>query len=134
MATPTIRNSVAGGSFLQRGVDDSLIMKGSRIANAPPPTLWSQAPSPNDNDPSRFFTFFDDFLYQASATASETNTYTLMNDGATGTNAFQNVSGGVYNIVTAAAQDDYSGIRSVSKSWLFQADKELWLEARLRVS
>lgn len=134
MATPQIRNSVAGGRFLQRGTDDSLISMGRRIANGTPADLWKQAPSPNENDPSLFFTFFDDFLYQASATASEVNTWTSMDDGATGTNAFQNVSGGVYNIVTAGAADDYHGIRSVSKSWLFAAGKELWFEARFKVA
>lgn len=134
MATPAPRFSLSAGGRVQYGVDGSLIVDGARVSNATQSALWRGAPSPNDNDPSRFHTFFDDFLYQASATASETNTWTLMNDGVTGTNAFQNASGGIYNIVTAAAQDDYNGIRSVSKSWLFEAGKELWLEARLRVS
>lgn len=131
--TPAIARSL-NDAELAKGSDSSLIWMGSRVANAPPPDLWAGAPAPNDNDPSRAFLFFDDFLQQASATASAYAAYTAMNDAATGTPAFQNVAGGVYNLVTAAAQDDYSGIRTTAKPWLFAAGKELWLEARFKVA
>jgi hypothetical protein len=95
--------------------------------------LWGNAP-PNSADPSNYFETYDDFMQQASATASDYTTWTSMDDGATGTNAFQDVSGGVYNIVTAAAQDDYHGIRSVAKSFLPVAGKPIWFEARFKVA
>lgn len=134
MATPQIRNSVAGGRFLQRGVDDSLISMGRRIANATPPTLWAQAPSPNENDPSLFFTLFDDFLCPASSTASDYMAWTAINDGATGTPAFQDAAGGIFNVVTAAADNDYAAYSSVAENWLFAAGKELWFEARFKLA
>jgi hypothetical protein len=60
---------------------------------------------------------FDDFNLPASATASDVMTWTSMDDGGTGTNAFQDVVGGWYNVVTAAANNDYHGLRSVNKTF-----------------
>lgn len=134
MATPQIRNSVAGGKFLQRGTDNSLIHMGSRIANAPAPTLWAQAPAMAERDPSLFFSLFDDFLLPASATASDYMAWTALNDGATGTPAFQDAAGGIFNVVTAAADNDYAAYSSVAENWLFAAGKELWFEARFKLA
>lgn len=119
---------------LTHNADDSLSWQGSRIVNAPPDAFWATAPSQNENSVNRFTLFEDDFLQQASATASAYTTYTDMNDGATGTNAFQDKAGGIYNIVTAAALDDYHGIRTTAKPWLFVAAKELWFEASFTVN
>lgn len=131
--TPATKRSISGATLVD-GVDGSLIWHDSRIANAPQSALWIGAPAANDQESGRTTLFFDDFLQQASATASAYATYTDMNDGATGTNAFQNANGGVYNIVTAAALDDYHGIRTTAKPWLFAATKELWLEAAFTVT
>lgn len=131
--TPGPRRSL-NDADLYVGSDDSLIFKGSRVVNAPPGSLWLGAPDIHDKDPSRGFLFFDDFLQQASATASAYATYTDMNDGATGTNAFASAAGGVYDIVTAAVLDDYHGIRTPSQMWKFVAAKELWLEAAFTVT
>lgn len=133
MPTPQIRTSIHGR---QMGLapDGSLIVNGARVSNAEAANLWKQCPSPNDNDPSRFFTFFDDFLYPASATVSDTTAFTVNSDGATGTNAFRDEAGGIINIVTAAADNDYQAISSVAENWRFAAGKELWLEARFRLA
>jgi hypothetical protein len=120
--------------YLTHNADDSLSWQGSRIGNAPADPLWVSAPSMNDNSMNRFTLFEDDFLQQASATASAYTTYTDMNDGATGTNAFANSAGGVIQIVTAAALDDYHGLRTTAKPWLFAAGKELWFEAAFTVT
>lgn len=77
---------------------------------------------------------FDDFNLPASSTASEVMAWTSMDDGGTGTNAFQDVAGGWYNIVTAAANNDYHGIRSVNKTFTFAAGKPVWLEAGFKLS
>ena len=55
-------------------------------------------------------------------------------DSGTGTNAFQDIAGGVYNIVTAAADNDYHAISTVAESWLFEAGAELWFEAGFRLA
>jgi hypothetical protein len=133
MPTPQIRTSIHGRQ-VGLAPDGSLIVNGSRVSNAEASNLWKQCPSAADNDPARFFTFFDDFLYPASATGSGVTTYTINSDGATGTNAFQDVAGGVYNIVTAAADNDYQAISSVAENWRFAAGKELWFEARFRLA
>ena len=85
-------------------------------------------------DPEQYVHFIDDFNCPASATASDVMAYTAMNDGITGTNAFQDVQSGVYNVVTAAADNDYSGIRSVSKNYVFSSGKPLYLDAKFRCS
>lgn len=120
--------------YLTHNADDSISWQGTRIANAPQNALWANAPSEADNDTSRYSLFIDDFLNQASGSASSYTTYTDMNDGATGTNAFQDLAGGVLNIVTAAALDDYHGLRTTAKPWKFVAGKELWFEAAFTVT
>jgi hypothetical protein len=85
-------------------------------------------------DVSKYHVFFDDFNMAASATASDVVAYTSIDDAATGTNAFQEVAGGVYNVVTAAADNDYHAMRSPFKNWTFAADKPLWLEAKFKVA
>lgn len=118
----------AAGDFVWNG----FIIGNQRLSTSAD-LLWGNAPAPS-NDPSLYFETYDDFMQQASATASDYTTWTSMDDGGTGTNAFQDVSGGVFNIVTAAAQDDYHGIRSVAKSFLPLAGKPIWFEARYRVA
>lgn len=133
MAGPKILTSIHGRK-LGIGPSGELIMNGARVSNATPPALWREAPSPSDNDSSRFHLFFDDFLHPASATASNVHAYTANNDGATGTNAFQDLAGGVYNVVTAAADNDYHAMSTVAENWKFEAGKELWFEARFKLA
>jgi hypothetical protein len=86
------------------------------------------------NDPELFVHYLDDFNQPASATASDVQTYTSVNDGATGANAFQDVAIGAFNVVTAAADNDYQSLRTISKNYVFATTKRLWLDIRFRVS
>ena len=88
----------------------------------------------NASDQSLGYYFFDDFLNQASATASDYHTYTSVDDAGTGTNAFQNAAGGVFNVVTAAADNDYHAMTSVSEIFDLGQAKKLWFEARVKVA
>lgn len=133
MATPAIRSSLRSG-LLAFGALGEGISRGRRIWNATPPDLWLNCPARNEVDPGHFFEVFDDFLCPASATASDYMTWTSMDDGGTGTNAFQTAAAGVYNVVTAAADNDYHAMRSVAKTFKFEAGKELWFEARFKVA
>lgn len=85
-------------------------------------------------NPTKFITFFDDFTQAASATASDYEAYTSNDDGATGTNAFQDAAGGVYNVVTAAADNDYHAMSTVNEIFKFIAGKKCWLQARVKLS
>ena len=97
--------------------------------------LWGNAPVLNCLvDPSLGFYFFDDFITQASATSSDYNVYTAVNDGATGTNAFQNVAGGIFNLVTAAADNDYSALTTTSEIFNLGLSKKVWFEARIKLA
>lgn len=82
----------------------------------------------------RVFGFFDDFMNPASATASDYHAYTSNDDAGTGTNAFQDAAGGVYNVVTAAADNDYHAMSTVAENFLFVANKPLWFEARFKLT
>jgi hypothetical protein len=55
-------------------------------------------------------------------------------DGSSGTDAFQDAAGGVVNLVTAAADNDYKAWSSVAENWLFAAGKELFFEARFKLA
>lgn len=133
MATPQILTSLHGRRF---GIaqDGSLVLNGSRVTGATQSALWAGAPSMNDHDASQAFLFFDDFLNPASATASDYHAYTSNDDAGTGTNAFQDAPGGIYNVVTAAADNDYHAMSSVAENWLFAEGKELWFEARFKLA
>lgn len=133
MPTPKILTSYHGKKF-GMAADGSLVANGTRVSGATPPDLWKNAPSLNDNDPSKFFLFYEDFLNPASATASDYHAYTSNDDAGTGTNAFQDVPGGVYNLVTAAADNDYHAMSTVAENWLFAEGKELWFEARFKIA
>ena len=85
-------------------------------------------------DPTRVITLFDDFLYPASATASDVTAWTSNSDGSTGTNAFQDATGGVYNVVTAAADNEYQAMSSVNETFKFTAGKKAWFKARVKVA
>lgn len=133
----SVKTSVHGHE-LGIGTDGQIIAGGTnnpyRISNAAPPELWQFAPAVNENDPAHFFEIFDDFLYPASATASDVMAWTNNNDGVTGTDAFQDAAGGIVNLVTAAADNDYKAWSSVTEPFLFASGKELWFEARFRLS
>ncbi len=85
-------------------------------------------------DPTRIIRIFDDFVNPASATASDVQAWTSVDDGGTGTNAFQDAAGGVYNVVTAAADNDYHAMASVNEVFKFTTGKKAWFKARLKVA
>lgn len=123
------------GKRLGLGTGGGLIVNGGLYT--PPASveispLWANCPA-SFADPA-YTVFFDDFINPASSTASDYHAYTFITDGATGTNAFQDAANGVFNIVTAAADNDYHALTSVAENWLFSAGKPLWFEARFRLS
>jgi hypothetical protein len=129
--TPGPKRAIS--EYLYHASDDSLVWQGSRIVNAPSDALWIGAPSLSDNNIKRYFFFEEDCLMQSSATALNGTTWTTTK-GTGGTNAFQNVAGGVYNLVTAGSNDDYMSIHTTAKNWLFASGKEHWLEAAFTVN
>lgn len=123
------------GKRIGLGPNGELIVNGAVIS---PPTsvgvspLWANCPA-SLADPA-YSVFFDDFLNPASATASDYHAYTSTDDSGTGTNAFQDAACGIYNVVTAAADNDYHAMSTVAENWLFASRKPLWFEARFKLS
>lgn len=118
------------------GTDRDLLgsHNGSYMTHGPESGLWAGCPSVMDPDPSRFFMLLDDFMYPASATMSDVMAWTVNTDGASGTDAFQDAAGGIVNLVTAAADNDYKAWSSVAENWLFASGKKLWFEARFKLA
>ena len=114
--------------------DLSVQWDGTNLTSGPATGLWAGCPSALDPNPMVAHHFFDDFNNPASATASDYHAYTSNDDAGTGTNAFQDAAGGVYNVVTAAGDNDYHAMSTVAENWLFVAGKKLWLEARVKVN
>lgn len=110
-----------------------LIIDGTAHTPVTVPELWREAP-PAGNDRSVYFEIFDDFMNPASATASDVQAWTAVNDGGTGTPAFQDAAGGIFNVVTAAADNDYAAYSSVVENFKFAAGKKLWFEARFKLA
>lgn len=133
MGTPSILQSLHGRLF-GIGTDKSLILDGRRIANATQPALWKQAPAGGENDPALYYEIFDDFMLPATSAVSDVTAWTPINDGATGTPVYQDAAGGIFNVVTAAADNDYAAYSSFHEPFLFAAGKELWFEARFKIS
>lgn len=111
----------------------AIIVDGAQATQATPPSLWALCPARGQN-PYPIYEFFEDFLYPASATASDVTAWVVTSDGGTGTNAFQDAAGGIFNLVTAAADNDYQSLSLQHQAFLFAAGKRLWLEARVKVA
>lgn len=111
----------------------ALIVNGTAVSQPTQPALWEQCPAYGPN-PYPCYEVFEDFMYPASATASDLTAWTVNSDGGTGTNAFQDAAGGIFNIVTAAADNDYQALSLQHEAFLFASGKRLWLEARVKVA
>jgi hypothetical protein len=115
------------GRRLGLGKDKELILQGNRIA----PGRFGPGMI---IEPGAAFEMFDDFMMPGSATTSALHAYTVNSDGGTGTNAFQDAAGGIFNLVTAAADNDYQALSTVAETFKFAAGKELWMEARVKLA
>lgn len=110
-----------------------LVVDGVPLNTPSVPDLWRGAPALRP-DPAYAFEIFDDFLYPVTSAISDTMAWTVLSDGATGTPVFQDAAGGIFNVVTAAADNDYSAYSSVTEPFLFAAGKKLWYEARFKIA
>lgn len=133
--TTAQRKTYGPGVYREQGGDVLRFRGLDALLGVPECLLWGTAPWLQClADPSLGFAFFDDFLHPASATASDVHAYTSNDDAGTGTNAFQDAAGGVYNVVTAAADNDYHAMSSVAENWKIASGKKLWFEARVKVA
>lgn len=121
-------------SVLAFGTDLDLLLShnGSIMTSGPASGLWAGCPSPFDPDPSKATFLFEDF--QGGPAATTMFRFTAVNDGGTGTNAYADAANGVFNLVTAAADNDYHAMASNAENWLFAAGKKLWFEARFKLA
>jgi hypothetical protein len=104
------------------------------VTAGPQSGLWAGCPNIIAPDPIQAYSIFDDFMYPATTAISDTGTWTTMDDGGTGTNVFQDAAGGIHNLVTAASDNDYHGLKSLHQPFKFAAGKKLWLEARFKLA
>lgn len=134
---PNVEQSLGSVRGRQLFFDTSrnLVLDGQIIGNSPAqsPILWGNAPAPQLS-PSLYFEIFDDFLNPATSAVSDVTAWSAVNDGTTGTPVYQDAAGGVFNVVTSAADNDYAAYKSLAQPFLFAAGKELWFEARFRLA
>lgn len=134
MAFNIIRNLTSiHGRRLGLSANKELVVDGVPLNTPNTPDLWKGAPALRP-DPAYAFEIFDDFLYPVTTAISDTMAWTVLSDGATGTPVFQDAAGGIFNVVTAAADNDYSAYSSVTEPFKFAAGKKLWFEARFKIA
>ena len=133
MANRATRRSLVGKKLVSMS-DGALTWNGSPIANiGPVAELWAQSPA-IQFDPSLYFEIFEDFMDPDTSAISARHVWTAVNDGTTGTPVYQDAAGGIFNVVTSAADNDYSAYSSFHEPFKFAAGKELWFEARFKLS
>lgn len=77
----------------------------------------------------RNLNYFEDFI-----AADAGSRFTSTDDGGTGTNALLDGHGGWYNVVTAAADNDYHLMSSGAEFIKFQANKPAYVETKLKLT
>jgi hypothetical protein len=141
--TKRVLTSIHGNRRAGLGHLDELLINGTQVAGptryransrAVSPVWLNGAPGASLADPGYAFTMFDDFMHPVSTTVSDTQAWTLLDDGGTGTPVILDAAGGVLNIVTAAVDNDYTARSSVSEAFKFVAEKKLWAEIEFKVT
>jgi len=115
-----------GGSVLRfRGLD--------ALLGVPECLLWGDAPVLQCiADPSLGSYLFEDFNRAPSDTT--VSGFETIDDSGTGTNTYQDVAHGVFNVVTAAADNDYHAMASVNEIFNLGLAKKMWFEARVKIT
>lgn len=110
------------------------LMMGGRLLTGLTYDLYNLPFMPAYPSPTLFTHVFDDFMLPATSAISDYMAWAVLSDGGTGTPVFQDAANGVFNVVTAAADNDYSAYSSFAENWLFAANKPMWFEARFKVA
>lgn len=84
---------------------------------------------PLDKYGPRVHELFDDFYG-----AINEDLWTELDDGTSGTDLATDEAGGVWSLVTAAADNDYKARSSIGEHFLFAADKPLLFDCRVKIS
>jgi len=133
LITP-IRTSIHGRR-LGLGSNGELLVNGRVLMGPTGPDvnpIWENAPLAYD--PSYAYEIFDDFMDPTTSATSNRHIWTVLSDGATGTPVYQDAAGGIFNVVTAAADNDYSAYSSFHEPFKFAEGKKLWAEMRFKIT
>lgn len=123
--SPAIYKEQGGSVQRFRGLD--------ALYGVPECLLWGDAPVLQClADPSLGSYLFEDFL--RAPTDTTVTGFETINDGGTGTCTYQDAAHGIFNVVTAAADNDYQAFASVNEVFNLGLQKKLWFEARVRLS
>ena len=105
----------------------------SALFGVPECLLWGDAPVLQClADPSLGSYLFEDFLRAPSDTT--VTGFETIDDSGTGTCTYQDVAHGVFNVVTAASDNDYHAFASVNEVFNLGLQKKLWFEARFKLA
>jgi len=85
--------------------------------------------------PNLAFTFFDDFITMDSTKAAQSGAWAVTeDDGATGTNAVQEVNNGVYRHYCDGEDEDEAYVHSNLEQFQLRAGKQLFWQARVKLT
>lgn len=129
---PSLHGKVFGISRTGQLVVNGTPVSGPTLPSVISP-IWAGA-SESGGDPSTTFEIYDDFMDPATSATSANHIWTVLSDGATGTPVYQDAAGGIFNVVTAAADNDYSAYSSFHEPFKFASGKPLWFEARFKIA
>jgi hypothetical protein len=128
------QNSYQPGVYREQG-GNILRFKRTALMGVPECLLWGNAPVLQClADISYGYLFQDDLLHPATSAVSDVLAWTAANDGGTGTPVFQDTAGGVFNVVTAASDNDYAAYHHPYEMFNLAAGKKLWFEARFKLA
>jgi hypothetical protein len=100
-----------------------------------PNGMWAACPADFLHQRSKYSVFFDEFHAGAAASENQTTerTWVEVDDGATGTNAFSDLTiYGVLNVLSSGADNDYHLMRSPHKS--ADPGHVQWYESRFKLA
>jgi len=120
------------GDQLSIGHNGSVITSGRELLGPNDNGLYQFAPV--NFEPFHAFEIFEDFMNPDTSAISAGHVWTPVNDGSTGTPVYQDAAGGIFNTVTAGADNDYAAYSSFHEPFTFASGKKLWFEARFKLA
>jgi len=133
MSTAAERQSYGPAVYREHGGNVTRFRGLDGLFGVPECLLWGDAPVLQClADPSLGAYLFEDFL--RAPTDTTVTGFETINDGTTGTCTYQDAAYGVFNVVTAAADNDYQAFASTNEVFNLGLQKKLWFEARVKLS
>lgn len=133
MTTAAERTSYSPAIYREQGGSVQRFRGLDALFGVPECLLWGNAPVLQCiADPSLGSYLFEDFSRPPSDTT--VTGFETIDDSGTGTCTYQDVAHGVFNVVTAASDNDYHAFASLNEIFNLGLQKKLWFEVRFKLA